>query len=131
METIKTPVNVQWWEYHHNCCHKDLIENLENMIIGNFEYFSLKQGKLLKGIVIWFVKREGIESFKRVSSLLFFSVTCLSTPQDSPFGIFFPNHFSFHKNCRRSTKILAKWHFHFSRSDFSNYFLPSLFLTNF
>ena len=76
-----------------HCCHKDLIENLENMIIGNFEYFSLKQGKLLEGIVIWFVKREGIESFKRVSSRLLFSVTCLSTPQDSPFGIFFSKPF--------------------------------------
>ena len=33
------------------------------------------QGNLLKGIVIWFVRREGIESIKRASSLLLFSVT--------------------------------------------------------
>ena len=33
------------------------------------------QGILLKGIVIWFVIREGIEPIKRVSSSLLFSVT--------------------------------------------------------
>ena len=34
------------------------------------------QGNLLKGIVIWFIRREGIEPIKRVSFLLLFSVTC-------------------------------------------------------
>ena len=36
---------------------------------------GLLQGNLLKGIVIWFVRREGREPVKSVTSLLLFSVT--------------------------------------------------------
>ena len=37
---------------------------------------TLDQGNLLKAIVIWFVRRKGIEPIKSVSSLLLFSVPC-------------------------------------------------------
>jgi hypothetical protein len=40
--------------------------------IGDHEL--LKQGNLLKGIVIWFVRRKGIEPIIRISSLLLVSV---------------------------------------------------------
>ena len=62
---IKLGPNGQGTKYLHDISWQKLISSF---------YISLIQGNLLKGIVIWFVRRESIEPIKRVFSNVLFSV---------------------------------------------------------
>ena len=59
--------------FERSCCNS--LTNSVHDLASWLKLASPPQGNLLKGIFIWFVRREGIKPMKKVFSLLLFSVT--------------------------------------------------------